>query len=136
MAMEKSKKILLLNERVSHYKQYLDATKSIENYLEAIDEDTALDNITKKMDIRNSLMKKIDKINKDYLSAGEINPAEKEEYDKLLWLKDATLKEIVELDKINGGKMAEIHKIFAKNVKDTKDSIKVLNAYSNSIFTD
>lgn len=127
--------IELLRQKSNLLQAFLVKTKEINQKLDDVENIAQLDSIERLVEDRQEIIDSINQLNKslaaiDLVQAGS---AYKKELDDNTWLWHKSLQEIEQLEKDNAATMTGLKKGYEKKVKSTKDTIRVIDAYSKQM---
>jgi hypothetical protein len=123
-----SEKLELITEVEKLFQSLLEVTSEISTNLDGVDTTEGLNSIVLGLKKRESIIRDINGAEARMKEAGE--PAELEDYNKQLWLCREAAKRIQEIDERNMAVMNTALNRFMENVRSTKQSIRVVSAYS------
>lgn len=123
-----SEKLNMITEVEKLFLNLLEITSEISTNLDAVDSTEGLNSIVLGLKKRESIIQDINGVEAQMEAAEE--PAEIEDYNKHLWLCRETAKRIQEIDQRNTAVMNTALNRFMDNIRSTKESIRVVSAYS------
>ena len=123
-----SEKLNLITEVEKLFLNLLAVTSEISTNLDAVDSKEGLNSIILGLKKRENIIQDINGVEARMKEAGEA--VEIEDYNKHLWLCRETAKRIQEIDQKNTAEMNSALNRFMDNIRSTKESIRVVSAYS------
>lgn len=122
-----------LKRKTELLQEFLDTTEKISECLTKEEQgDEQLGALQAEVGKRESIIQNIEKLNaeprEDSISLGL-----KDEYEKLKWLEQKLMEKLVPLEKENGEKLDQAKSQYMSKVKNTKESIRVVDAYSQQM---
>lgn len=123
-----SEKLNLITEVEKMFLNLLEVTSEISTHLEKVDTTEGLNSILLGLKKRESIIQDINEAEARMKEAEEA--VETEDYNKHLWLCRETAKRIQEIDQRNTAVMNTALNSFMEKIRSTKESIRVVNAYT------
>lgn len=128
-----SEKLELITEVGKLFQNLFEATSEISTNLSGVDSMEGLNSIVLGLKKRQNIIEEINGYEARIKESGE--PSDIEDYNKQLWLCRETAKRIQEIDQRNTAEMNDALNRFMENVRSTKQSIRVVSAYSRGSMT-
>ncbi len=126
-------KVELVKQKSSLLQKFLDATKNIQEILNAPEEKEKVSKLQKNVAVRDAVIEEINRINKIIDQPGKSDDQFEVEREKHAWLWEKLFEQINELEEDNAAKMDALMKEYMSKVRSTKDSIRVIDAYAKQM---
>lgn len=126
-------KVELVKQKSSLLQKFLDATKNIQEILNASEEKEKVSKLQKNVAVRDAVIEEINRINKIIDQPGKSDGQFEVEREKHAWLWEKLFEQIDELEEDNAAKMDALMKEYMSKVRSTKDSIRVIDAYAKQM---